>query len=218
MTDSTTCSVCSRTSESVTCFACSNRLRNMVVELRRQYVFLLASRQREQGGGERVSASKTNAPTPGRMDVLNLLGPAADGTVHGDDQTGPVPFQAVLETWSQVITEERHLKPVKRTVAELTDRLLRHHEWIVQQPFAADYDLEIKELLTAVRSVTRIDPQRHALHVLCPGCDLMAMVREDHSPWAAECTSCGVKLVEMDYLLLVTDAFEAATMSGSPAP
>jgi ribosomal protein S27E len=210
----TTCAVCQEASEWVTCVPCSNRLRNQVVELRRQYVYLLASRERDQGGGVRVRASKVEAPTPGRLDVLNLLGPAAEGTVHGDDQSGPVPLMAVLESWSQVITEERQLKPVKRTLGELTDRLLRHHEWIVQQPWAGDYALEIKELLTAVRSVTRIDPRRHALHVLCPGCDLMAMVREDHSPWAAECTNCGVKLVEMDYQALVRDAYEAVNLSG----
>ncbi|MGR6973214.1 hypothetical protein ACU639_27110 [Streptomyces cynarae] len=39
----------------------------------------------------------------------------------------------------------------------------------------------------------------------------MAMVREDHSPWAAECTNCGVKLVEMDYQALVKEAYQAVS-------
>ena len=55
------------------------RLDEPAVELRRQYVYLLASREREQGGGVRVRASKVDAPTPGRLDTLNLLGPAARG-------------------------------------------------------------------------------------------------------------------------------------------
>ncbi|MGW7021516.1 hypothetical protein ACWGGS_19600 [Streptomyces decoyicus] len=91
-------------------------------------------------------------------------------------------------------------------VSTLTNRLLTHLPWIVDQPWVADFELGLRELMRAVKAITRTEPRRVPLPVPCPSCDMLTLVREDWSGWAAECLMCSsVKLDERDYQQLVQD-------------
>lgn len=206
MTQTFECAVCTRQSETRTCDGCRNRIRGMLAELPQQYVYLVASRQRDQGVSDGRSSRRLHPPTPGREDVLNLLGPAAKGSVMTtEDQTGPTPVLELLLSWCDVVAEGRGLKPVRRHVTPVTARLTAHLGWIVEQDWVADFEAEIRELLRIVRAVTRTEPRRVPLPVTCPRCEMLTMIREDHSGWAAECVNCpAMKLDERDYRLLVS--------------
>ncbi|MET8511987.1 hypothetical protein [Streptomyces sp. NPDC005077] len=211
----TTCAVCCRTSETHTCIACQSRIRGLIAELPEQFVYLTLSRQRVQGGGDGRTSTRLHGPVPGRLDVLNVLGPwARQNVTDAEDQVGPAPVLAVLETWCQVVTEERGLTPVKTHVSSMTDRLLRHLEWIVNQPWVADFELELMELMRAVKGITRTEPRRVSLPVLCPSCDALTLIREDWSGWAAECLMCSVKMDTADYQALVRDTADALADAG----
>ncbi|MBZ6258909.1 hypothetical protein KVH22_25670 [Streptomyces olivaceus] len=159
MTDSTTCAVCARTSETYTCVACQSRIRGLLAQMPEQWTYLHMSREREQRGGDSRSSTRLHAPLPGREDTLNLMGPHARQSVtDAQDQVGPVPVLAVLESWCQVVTEERGLTPARVHVSSLTDRLLRHLPWIVDQAWVADFELELRELMKAVKAITRPSP------------------------------------------------------------
>ncbi|AMW13330.1 hypothetical protein A4E84_29840 [Streptomyces qaidamensis] len=213
MTESTTCVVCDRTAETRTCVSCQARLRGLLAQIPEQYVFLAMSRQREQRGGDGRSSTRLHAPLPGRLDTLNLVGPYARQSVtDAEDQIGEAPVLAVLETWCQVVTEERRLTPVRTHVSTLTNRLLTHLGWICDQVWVVDFELELRELMRAVKAITRTDPRRVPLPVPCPSCEMLTLVREDHSGWAAECVLCSsVKLDERDYQQLVREAYQAVS-------
>jgi len=215
--ETTTCAACARTSETHTCIPCQARIRGLLAQLPEQFVYLAMSRQREQGGGgDGRSSKKLHAPLPGRLDTLNLIGPYARQSVtDAEDQVGPAPVLAVLETWCQVVTKERHLTPVRVHVSSLTDRLLTHLGWIVEQTWVADFELELRELMRAVKGITRTEPRRVPLPVPCPSCEMLTLVREDHSGWAAECVMCSsVKLDEYDYQQLVQDTVNTVAITG----
>jgi hypothetical protein len=202
--------VCNRTSETHTCVVCQSRIRGLIAAIPEQWTYLHMSREREQRGGDGRSSTRLHAPVPGREDTLNLLGPyARQNVTNAEDQVGPVPVLAVLEAWAQVVTEERRLAPVRVHVSSLTDRLLTHLGWIVEQPWVADFELELRELMRAVKTVTRTEPRRLPLPVPCPSCDMLTLVREDWSGWAAECVMCVVKLDAQDYGALVRQAAQA---------
>lgn len=202
------CAVCASRSETRTCDSCRNRIRGMLSEFPQQYTYLTMSRQQDRtGGGEGRSSKAVHAPVPGNLDVLNLLGPAAKGGVMtAVDQMGPVPVLELLLSWCDVVAEGRRLKPVRRHVTAVTARLTAHLGWICEQDWVVDFEAEIRELLRTVRAVTRTEPRRVLLPVPCPSCQMLAMVREDWSGWAAECANCtSVKLDERDYGALVND-------------
>jgi hypothetical protein len=203
----TTCAVCDRTAETRTCVSCQARIRGLLAQIPEQYVFLAMSRQREQRSGDGRSSTRLHAPLPGRLDTLNLVGPYARQSVtDAEDQIGEAPVLAVLETWCQVVTEERRLTPVRTHVSTLTNRLLTHLGWICDQVWVVDFELELRELMRAVKGITRTEPRRVPLPVPCPSCELLTLIREDWSGWAAECLMCGsVKLDEHDYQKLVQD-------------
>ncbi|MFJ3359561.1 hypothetical protein [Streptomyces anthocyanicus] len=207
MIDSATCAVCARTSETYTCVACMSRIRGLLSALPEQWTYLHMSREREQRGGDGRSSTRLHAPLPGDEAVLNLLGPYARRNVtDAEDQVGLVPVLAVLETWAQVVTEERGLTPLRVHVSSLTDRLLKHLPWIAEQAWIADFELELRGLMKTIKAVTRTEPRRIPLPVPCPSCDMLTLVREDWSGWAAECLACSsVKLDERDYQALVQD-------------
>ncbi|MFE7029469.1 hypothetical protein ACFU9Y_04100 [Streptomyces sp. NPDC057621] len=203
------CLVCAEQSETRTCFACRNGIRGDLLGLPELYRALEDSRQRVRGGGSGGrSATRLHAPLPGREDVLNLLGPAARQPVtDGRDQTGAVPFLALLESWAEVVTEGLRLPPVRRHVTPLTARLTGHVAWIVEQDWVADFAEEIRELVRTVERMTAMPskPTREFLTgVRCPTCDRDPMVRIVPSDWSAECRFCpSVRLDERDYRLLV---------------
>ncbi|MGC4906530.1 hypothetical protein ACLQ2J_12490 [Streptomyces cyaneofuscatus] len=167
------------------------------------------SRQRVRGGGgDGRSGKRLHAPLPGRGDVLNLLGPASrQGVTDAEDQTGSAPFLEVLSGWTEVVTEERNLTPVRKHVSTMTARLTGHLGWICSQPWVRDFAGEIQELVHEVQRITMTQPRRELLRgVTCPSCEGLTMVRHYPGDWAAECALCpSVRLDERDYEGLVKD-------------
>jgi hypothetical protein len=205
MTQTYECLVCREHAERPTCPRCFSRLRRMLGELPEQYVLLCMSHQPLKTGGDGRSGRAVHAPLPGRLDTLNLLGPASRHGVMDEDQTGPVPFLEVLASWTEAVTEERRLTPCRRNVTAMVDRLTRHLTWICDQSFVGDFFAEIEELLKVAQRITLTQPVMELLRrVPCPQCDQFTMVRYHPSDWAAECRFCSVvRLDQADYDALV---------------
>lgn len=200
------CFICGDQSETRTCDRCRNRLRGALSVLPMLYEALFVCRQRLQGGGDGRSSKRLHAPTPGDERVLNLLGPASRQAVtDAKDQIGDVPFLAVLETWSQAVSEERALDHAKKNVTAMTARLTAHLGWICEQPWVVDFNEEIRTLVRTVEGITMTRPRKILLKgVRCPSCDGLTMFRYHPGDWAAECALCpAVKLDERDYDALV---------------
>lgn len=97
--ETTTCAVCRQTAETITCVPCRNRIAGLLKQLPEQYCYLAMSRQRDQAGSDGRGSKRLHAPLPGREDTLNPLGPwARQNVTDAQDQVGPVPVLAVLET------------------------------------------------------------------------------------------------------------------------
>ncbi|MFI0939163.1 hypothetical protein [Streptomyces sp. NPDC021020] len=205
MTQTFECAVCGEHSGHQTCARCFSRLKGMLESLPEQYVLLCMSHQPLKTGSDGRSPRALHAPLPGRLDVLNLLGPAARQGVMNEDQSGPVPFLEVLAGWAEAVSEERRLTPVRRNVTALVDRLTRHLIWITEQTFAGDFFTEIEELLRVTRRITLTEHRVELLRgVACPSCGMFAMVRHLPGDWAAECRFCpSVRLDQRDYADLV---------------
>ncbi|WP_371538413.1 hypothetical protein OG210_21955 [Streptomyces sp. NBC_00466] len=202
------CLVCGEHNEwTKTCDRCRSQIRGVLAQLPMQYTYLSMSRQPVQGGGtDGRSSTRLHAPLPGREDTLNLLGPAARQNVtDAQDQTGPVPFLAVLETWCEAVAEERYLTPVRRHVTAMTALLTAHLGWICEQPWVRDFEEELRELLKTSQRITMTEPRKELLRgVTCPSCEGLTLIRYFPGDWAAECALCSaVRLDQHDYDLLV---------------
>jgi hypothetical protein len=214
MTEWFECYVCADQSETRTCDRCRSRIRGLLAALPELYRELEGCRQRAQGGGGDGRTSKRlHAPVPGDERVLNLLGPASRQPVtDARDQVGETPFLALLESWSQAVSEERALNHVKRNVTAMTARLTAHLGWICEQSWVADFTEEIRELVHTVQGIVMTQPRKQLLRgVTCPSCEGLTLVRHYPSDWAAECALCpAMKLDQRDYDGLVRDQAQHA--------
>ncbi|MDX3712755.1 hypothetical protein PV733_28210 [Streptomyces europaeiscabiei] len=200
------CFVCGDPQEAKTCDRCRAGIRGDLLQLPELYVHLTMSRQRVQGGSDGRSGKRLHAPLPGRDDVLNLLGPASRQPVtDAEDQTGAVPFLALLESWCTALSDERAVTPARKHVTAMTVRLTAHLGWICEQPWVRDFQEEIRELVRAVQRITMTQPRKELLRgVACPSCGGLTLVRHFPGDWAAECALCpAVKLDQRDYADLV---------------
>ncbi|GAA2227294.1 hypothetical protein GCM10010430_03340 [Kitasatospora cystarginea] len=117
-----------------------------------------------------VSGATREAPLPCRLDVLSLLGPAAEESVrdpHGD-QVGAEPILGTLLSWARLIFEEgNYYRPsggwatIGALVAFLADRDVI--EWVVRQPWADEYADEIATVHRQLIPLARLQPRRHPM-------------------------------------------------------
>jgi hypothetical protein len=178
----------------------------MISELPEEFVRLSMEYQPSRSGGDGRSGNPVHPSLPLREDVLSLLGPSSRQAVtDARDQVGPVPLLEVLASWAAVVTEERHLTPVRRNVVSLVDHLTRHLEWIAEQSWVADFYREVEDLLRITRRITMTEHHVELLRgVACPSCGMFSMVRNTPGDWAAECRFCpSVRLDDRDYADLV---------------
>jgi hypothetical protein len=197
----------------MTCRPCRNRVRGFLLALPELVAQTWLARHPVQRGttGERVKTSKT-APIPGRLDVLNVLGPSADAVLSGADQQGPVPVVGVLAAWSDVVAEETRQKPVNLTVIGLTRHLLDHVEWACRQAWVREFSEELEGLTKTLRRISGIEPVRILLPVTCPSCEMRTMIREEGSGWSAMCRNCpAIRLSAREYGQLVTEQARAVS-------
>ena len=86
------------------------------------------------------------------------------------------PILGVIHSWEQLIREERglvkvgHLKPLclSDSIRAAFHFQRAHLNWIVDQPFANDYYLEIRDLLHAGKAACHQIEEGHA-RIMCPG-------------------------------------------------
>ncbi|MFE5159660.1 hypothetical protein ACFRNT_14290 [Streptomyces sp. NPDC056697] len=186
------------------CSLCEHRIRGWLTELPHQMPLLAASLERD-GGGPAIggTSGRAVAPVPLRLDVLNLLGPAASSTVHDPhaDQTGPVPILAILGDWADHLATDRgQAPPAHRTVESCTGYLAAHLPYALARGWIAELHAELGELVNRIRGITRTEPRRRSLPAPCPGtdCRTFGLVEIDWADYI-ECTVCGRLLTRAEY-------------------
>ena len=203
-----TCVICSRRPPEwgLVCSGCKVRMRDQLAALVDEYALL--DPRPSGGAGEKVSGTRT-APLPGRLDVLNLVGP---GSVHVTDpygdQTGELPTAVWLEQWVRdwrdVRGQGEHLPGT--TVTELSAWLSFRLDWACDEHQAIDeFAAELKQQLGALRAVNRSgEPKPEPLVTPCPTCRLRALVRVNGGD--VHCQECGRILRPDEYDQHVTVA------------
>ncbi|MCY0959951.1 hypothetical protein [Streptomyces sp. H27-H5] len=174
------------------CDPCLHAMRAWLTSIPGQMVVLReGSMQREVSGGGRTGTR--TAPLPGRLDTLNLCGPAATGTVidrHGD-QTGDIPIVGTLGSWVRLIIEERPAKPpTTATETTLAAWLVLHLGWASQQPWVAEMRSELHDMMSAIWRITSLEPRTRAVSRPCPRCQYLGLIERDWAQYT-ECTGCG---------------------------
>ncbi|MFG2748050.1 hypothetical protein [Streptomyces xanthophaeus] len=177
------------------CDPCLHGMRGWLASIPNQMIVLReGSMQREVSGGTGRSGTKT-APLPGRLDTINLVGPAAVGRVDGplDDQLGDVPIVGVLGGWVQLVIEERPAKPpTAATEITLAAWLTLHLGWSSQQPWAGEMRSELHDMMRSIWRITSLQPRTRAISRPCPrdACQMLTLIERDWVQYI-ECTSCG---------------------------
>lgn len=184
------------------CGRCEHRIRAWLRELTYQLPLLQASLQHDRTPTQgSIHGGRAHSPMPVRLDVLNLLGPAAPGTVrdHPNDQAGPTPLPAVVRSWAQLLADDLG-KPLPRLhpVRGYTSYLAAHLPYALTQDWIADFHQELGDLLGRIRAITHTEPQRHRQDAPCPSCQAFRLVEEDWQPYI-ECTGCGLLLTPAEY-------------------
>jgi hypothetical protein len=175
------------------CDPCVHQMRRWLAAIPAALVVLRdGSMQRERTGAPGRTGTR-EAPLPCRVDVLNLVGPAASGTVrdpHGD-QVGSRPVIDVLGSWVRLVCEERHLAwPARHREEDLAAWLSAQLGWISQQEFAGEVALELRDLMWQIRGIARVEVRTRAVSRPCPRCQMMTLSRTDHDVYT-RCSNCG---------------------------
>ena len=180
------------------CLPCVRTIRAWLSELPAQMTVLRGSMQRETVGVP-VRSSRATPPIPPREDTLNLTGPCAPGHVtdpHGD-QEGPVPIVGTLGAWARLILEESPNAPAPAAWTELglADWLADRLGWCARQPWSGEMRGELWDMISLVRHITRVRPQKRPVPRPCPRCGLLLLTKEDHDLYVR----CGNQACEAVY-------------------
>ncbi|MBR8641432.1 hypothetical protein KEF29_24165 [Streptomyces tuirus] len=100
-------------------------------------------------------------PAPGRRNPTKISGSRRRDylNVSALDARSDVP--AVLGSWADIVVAERATAAPRRSVPHLAGFLLRHLEWLVAQPPAADLADEIDRLHTGLARALEPDSGEH---------------------------------------------------------
>lgn len=178
------------------CDPCIHRARDILRSIPAALTVLHGSLQRERSGDSGRAGTRT-APTPGRLDVLNLLGPAANGRIHDPygqahaDQCGDRPIGDVLVGWVRLVLEERRVNaPDTLHEAALADFLTAQLGWISTRDWSGELVGELRDLDRVLRGIMRIDVRTRPVQRPCPSCDLITLARTDWDRYV-RCSNCG---------------------------
>lgn len=78
----------------------------------------------------------------------------SDGKGYQEEETPARSVPHVLESWVQLVAEERGVKPGAGTVPDLCSWLDRHLDWLSRQELIADLQEELRELHSQLRAAT----------------------------------------------------------------
>lgn len=175
------------------CTPCLNRMRAQLTAIPAALTVLRQGSMQRERTGPTSRGGTRQAPLPGRLDTLNLVGPASTRDVHDPhgDQTGQRPIIGVLGDWTRVICEERRLDgPDTWTETALAGWLAGQLGWASQQPWAGEMAGEFNDLTWAIRGIARVEVRTRAVSRPCPRCDLLTLQQQDWDRYV-RCTDCG---------------------------
>lgn len=178
----------------VICTPCHDRARNILRSIPAALTVLHGSMHRERSG-ESGRAGTREAPLPCRTDVLNLVGPAATGTVHdpNGDQIGQQPIAGLLGSWVRLVCEERRINgPSRYRVEDLAAWLASQLGFAATQHWGAELVSELIDLDRSLRGIMQIDVRTRAVPRPCPNdrCQRLELTRTDHDAYT-RCSACG---------------------------
>ena len=182
------------TAAMVICSPCLGQMRSWLQQIPAALVVLRdGSMQRERTDDSGGRGGTRTAPLPGRLDTLNLIGPAATADVHDPhgDQIGQRPIVGVLGDWVRLVCAERRLNgPAHWTEIELASWLQPHLGWAATQPWADEMHRELRDMTWHIRGIIRTAIRTEALNRPCPRCEDLLLQRTDHDLYI-RCTGCG---------------------------
>lgn len=194
------------------CNACIYRMRTWLAELPgelAQLDDLLEPGARPKQGS--IHGSRTNAPAPARLDVLNLVGPGAylpKTDPYGDQEDTPPPH-VLLPAWARYIASQYPVRWTDKNGTVHTgprdvEPEYRHGGTALQAccawlagyiPYAAGYEwihqlyAELQELMIRVRDITQSQIRTLLMKAPCPLCKTFALVAKD-GEFYIECQAC----------------------------
>ncbi|MFF0295566.1 hypothetical protein ACFYST_06145 [Kitasatospora sp. NPDC004614] len=148
-----------------------------------------------------VTGATRTAPTPARLDVLSLLGPAATDTVHDPhgDQDGLTPATGTITAWTRIHTEEHGQQPANATLGAQLAYLTALLPWAAEQPWANEYAAEIADIHRRCTPLALLHPRRRAMQLPCPRCQLLTLTTEDGHDTECCNPGCGTILRPDEY-------------------
>lgn len=178
------------------CRPCHDQMRQWLQQIPAALTVLRdGSMQRERTGDTGGRGGTRTAPLPGRLDTLNLIGPAAAADVHDPhgDQTGQRPIVGVLGDWVRVVCSERRLNgPAHWNETELAAWLTPHLGWASQQPWVDEVHRELRDMTWHIRGIARIDIRTRPVSRPCPAdeCGQLTLTETDGDQYT-RCSNCG---------------------------
>jgi hypothetical protein len=177
----------------VICTPCVDRMRATLRAIPAALIVLREGSMQRERTGETGRAGTREAPLPCRLDTLNLIGPAATGTVHDPhgDQIGQRALVGVLGDWVRLICEERRLNgPDAWTETALAGWLRGQVTWAATRPWISELAGELNDVMWQIRGIARVEVRTRAVSRPCPRCQMMTLSRTDHDAYT-RCSECG---------------------------
>lgn len=194
------------------CRPCAYEIRASLHELVLQLPLLEASRETDRGPAIR-GGHRATAPLPGRVDVLDILGPGAKGTVsdaHGD-QTGDMPLATWLTSWAAIVAGAEEVQALQAALGNTaaippgTSGIPARARWlqayvpyIAHQPYVAELHAELQDLIGRIRAITSAIPREQLKLAPCPACDGISLLEVD-GKWFIRCRQCPRMMTREQY-------------------
>jgi hypothetical protein len=148
------------------CHRCTDRLDTWLREIPEHYAALPALLTTATVDPDTRYGRRADPPAPMRLDIIDLLdhrhGPCGD-EFHG--------ALGALAGWVRVTAEDRRVALPDGTMSAMAGFLLRHLDWIVQQPFVDDLTSEIRALHRQLATAVGIHPPAPVGHCTATGAD-----------------------------------------------
>lgn len=169
-----------------------NRMRAQLTAIPAALVVLREGSMQRERTGDTGRTGTREAPLPCRIDTLNLIGPAASGTVHDPhgDQIGQRPVIDVLGSWVRLLCEERRINgPARYREEDLAAFLRGHLTFAATQQWVGELAGELGDLMWQIRGIARVEVRTRAVSRPCPNCQILTLTHTDGDQYT-RCSQC----------------------------